>query len=182
MYNCKMNSNMKITSNGICTYVTILVKPKATGIMLLLFVNMANAAVIYFAFTQNILALLFISLAVATFLIKYSLWNLMGKENLIISTKTITYQNDYGFFKTQYLSKELNTFLDLQSEPAMEEKGMPQYKLQFISCDERGIPVVIYTTNLPVTEQDRETLRSHINHLFIDKESDQPPIFVANLN
>ncbi len=34
------------------------------------------------------------------FLSKYLLWNIYGREHLVVNSKTLTYFYDYGFFKT----------------------------------------------------------------------------------
>lgn len=81
------------------------------------------------------------------FPIKYLLWNLFGKEHLIINTKSISHSFDYGFIKTNLSTQPVNR-LETYYQQRMSDETNEFGQLVFYNYrQDNNLPELIYTTN-----------------------------------
>lgn len=166
-----------IRTDGICVYASIGIRIALIGKIYLMVMHAAALLVIGVALKEWIPMLLLVALLFEGWLLKYTLWNLFGKERLIINTKSISFQYDYGFFKTDYVTREIHRMLDIRLSET-DLKSDRRY-LHFLSCNENDIPLEIYSAALTVTEGEGERLAMQVKQLFVDTFTEQyelPPI------
>lgn len=102
-----MKDKFIINTDGVCVYVSVSVTNSLVGKILLLLANGIALTVLVLSVVEWIPALLLVTLVMLALLMRYTLWNLFGAENLIINTKSLSYQHDYGFWKTGYTTKDI---------------------------------------------------------------------------
>lgn len=173
----KKKHDFLIHTDGICVYVSIGVKTALIGKIYLMVMHAAVLTIIGIALKEWIPAMLIMFLVIEGCLMKYTLWNIFGKERLIINTKSISFQHDYGFFKTDYVTREIHRMLDIRLSET-DSKSDRRY-LHFLSCNENDIPLEIYSAALTVTEGEGERLAMQVKQLFVDTLTEQyelPPI------
>lgn len=169
-----------IRTDGICVYASVGVKTTLIGKIYLAVMHAAVLTVIGIALKQWIPLLLLSFLAIEGWLIKFTFWNLFGKEHLIINTKSVSFQYDYGFFKTEYVTREVNRVLDIRLSIA--EAETKRMFLHFISCNQNDILVEIHSVTLPVTELEGERLARLVKQLFVDTFTDQYELPQIHMN
>ncbi|MCQ6960995.1 hypothetical protein [Mucilaginibacter aquariorum] len=176
-----MKDKTAIYSDEICIYISICANSPLYGKIALLIADLLILSVLIFAIVLWIPGLLLVSAFFLFFLGKYSLWNFYGKENLIINTKTISYQHDYGFFKPAYTVVPFNKILNLQVAPAkpIENKEL---LVKFSSYNDDDLPIEIYTISLSIPEEDVRRLNTLVKQLFADKMADEYMLPHIHLN
>jgi hypothetical protein len=176
-----MKDKTAIYSDEICIYISICANSPLYGKIALLLADLLILCVLIFAIVLWIPGLLLVSALFLFFLGKYSLWNFYGKENLIINTKTVSYQHDYGFFKTAYTVVPFNKTIKLQVAPAkpIESKEL---LVKIWSYNDNDLPVEVYTTSLTISEEDVIRLNTLIKQLFVDKMADEYMLPHIHLN
>ena len=121
---------------------------------------------------QNIIVpISFISFIIFYFIIRYFLWNIYGKENIIINNKTITYNRDFGLYQTKYTSNHYYK-LDFATELVKEDNDLQFGDLVFVNySEETQLPEVIFQTSILIELNELKKLQQEIElHLFdIDK-------------
>ena len=103
-----MKNSINLKSDGINVYATMSVKAKIIGkivlsiliILLVVFFVFITSSIELQEFGKAIIPLLLFFGILFFFSFRYLVWNLFGKEELIINTKTISYCYDYGVIKT----------------------------------------------------------------------------------
>lgn len=170
----------EIYSDGVCVYVSVSVSNPFIGKLALVFANLLILTVIGLGIAWQIPAMVICFLLLFMLLAKYSLWNFFGQENLIINTRSVSYQNDYGLFKTRYVIKRLQSRLIIshslyKASPGCVLCSFGSYK----QVD--NTPFEIYSMTFPMTEADAKYLNTLIEKLFIDdmsKRYDLPQIIL----
>ncbi|MES2064319.1 MAG: hypothetical protein V4456_20550 [Bacteroidota bacterium] len=173
-----MKEKTKIYSDEICVYVSIGVSNPLYGKIALVLADAIILSVLILAIVIWIPALALVSTMFLFFLTKYTLWNLYGRENVIINTKTVSYQHDYGFFRTGYTTVPFKKGLSLKVGPAKPAENK-ELLLLISSYNDNDLPVDIYTTTLSMPEDDVIRLDTLMKQLFVDKMADEymlPPI------
>lgn len=103
-----MNNTIEIKSDGINVYATLTVKAKKAGkisLTILVFLFLTSLILIISTLDKSdvkeaIFPILILSAIFIFIPVRYLIWNLFGKENIIINTKTINYYYDYGIIRT----------------------------------------------------------------------------------
>jgi len=173
-----MKERIKIYSDEICIYVSIGVNNPLYGKVALILADALILSVLILAIVIWIPGLALVSLLFLFFLTKYTLWNIYGRENVIINTKNVTYQHDYGFFKTDYTILPINKGLSLKVAPAKPTENK-ELLIKMTSYNDNDLPVEIYTMALSVPEDDVIRLNMLMKQLFVDKMAEEymlPPI------
>ena len=139
------NSTIK-HSDGINLYVEFSVRAKPIGkiiLSILILFTLAAFIIIFSTLDQEEIGKFIIPLSMPCFLFlvipkRYLIWNLYGKENLIINSKTISYNYDYGFIRTNLKTipfYHLGTGIELYKE----NKGIQKVNSSFIISELRII-------------------------------------------
>ncbi len=171
-----------LSFDGICIYINIAVKNPLLGKIALVLAELFILVVFFIAVINWIPGLVLMSFFFLLLLMKYSLWNFFGQENLIINTKTISYRYDYGFFRTTRVTKKLSkpVFLHYENCDVIDDEFM--VKLQLISNDKDDLPEIIYQFALPVSLQEAQQIDSLIRQISIQKVTDDYSLPDINLN
>lgn len=115
-------------------------------------------------------AIVFLSILIVAFPIRYFYWNLYGKENLIINLKSISYNHEYGFIKTNLKTiptNDLGIKVDIRREEGNKRYGV----MQFFDYDElTDLPDLIHETTILIEESKLEELSRDIQRLYTPKD------------
>ena len=166
-------------SDGICVYVLTEVNKSVASKLLILVADALILSVLIFSITEWIPGLFICTLIFLAFLAWCTLWAFWGKENLIINTKSLSYQHDYGFFKTKFTIKPIHARLIVISRKT-EDGDM---HCSFVSYQESNdLPLEIYSMTLPISEKECERINTLIGELYVDKLSDDYEFPYINFN
>lgn len=118
-------------------------------------------------------ALFFMSIFGAVFILfplKYLIWNIYGKEGLIINKKNITYYYDYGFIQTNVKTIPFNK-LGYQIEYVKDFQEIEIGELIFYNYREiDDLPQEIYRTTILIDLKEIQMLVENIDELFYENE------------
>jgi len=170
----------EIYSNSECVYVSVNVSNPLWGKVVLVLGNLFILIIIGLGIIWQIPQMIICFLLLFISLIKYSLWNFCGCENLIINTRSVSYQHNYGLFKTRYVIKRLQSRLIISHSlykncPGCVLCSFGSYK----QID--NTPFELYNMTFPMVEADAKYLNTLIEKLFIDdmsKRYDLPQIIL----
>lgn len=167
-----MHNVAEIHNDGVSVYFNSAVIPKKSARIILIIINLL-VLMLYIALLLGIAGELKGGGLVSIFVIiptlyaitlgKSTLWNLYGKEHIIISTNTITSYRDYGFFKTgikQYPYKKLYYEIEIQRE----DKDLST--IHFINHTETGVPVILFSSAVFVPTNKLHELVEQLNVVF----------------
>lgn len=176
------DDNFEMSFDGICIYIALSVENPLMGKIFLITADLIIFGVFFTAIYTWIPGLALVSLAFLFFLLRYTLWNFFGSEYIIINTKAISYQHDYGFIRMPRVTKSINKILQLKYDSDYLDKDQIKVKLNMVSYDENDLPIIIYQVSLPVSLQNAERLDALIKQIFMDKMSDDYSLPNINLN
>ncbi|WP_222538363.1 hypothetical protein [Pedobacter polysacchareus] len=168
-------------SDGVCIYVTIGINADLPAKLILGSLNLILLGVIVLAVSKGVVALMIFSTLCAILLIRFSFWNIYGKEHLVINTKTMMYQHDYGFFRTNPKLKFFQKGLSVIGKEATKAGSNAQILMIFQTYNHYDLPEDVYQTALPIAKRNADLLIKAINSLFIEKITEDyslPPIFM----
>ena len=168
-------------SDGVCLYLTIGINADLPAKLILGFLNLILLGIIILAVSKGIMVLMILSTLCAIPLIRLSFWNIYGKEHLVINTKTMMYQHDYGFFRTNPKLKFFQKGLSMIEKEAAKAGINAQVLLVFQTFNTYDLPEDVYQTVLPIAKRNADLLIKAINSLFIEKITEDyslPPIFM----
>ena len=157
-----MKNRIHITTDGINIYSTLHVHASKVGIWLLsLFICIEITLFIFGLFNLEELSFIDIFfpliIAVAIFLglpIAYLVWNIYGKEEIIINTKSVSWSYNYGFIKTNLNTVKFDR-LATRYERIRDENEKELGRLIFYNYrNEDNLPEVIHQTTVLVTKED----------------------------
>lgn len=172
----------RITADGICIYVSVEVTNPLYAKVSLLFANLFFLFVAWIAIIEGIPGLLLVTILILIFLIRYTLWNFYGRENLIITKKALSYQQEFGFFKTPQKTVKIYNRVVLEPHEQGQFKGIKQWQLNFVSYrEDDDLPFVLYAMSLYVPDEGLWRLEHLLDDLFTDNPADDvafPTIFL----
>lgn len=105
---------------------------------------------------------------------KLVLWNIFGKELIILNTKSVSYQRSYGIIETNLRTQPFQ-HLRIASVVTKENSGMEYSKLQFYNYNEHGLPELLLESSIALPEQYIAAIFQHANNMFAPEEG-FPPI------
>ena len=172
-----MNNRVKVNTDGINIYVSLLVKSNKKGqiamsiiILILLFIlgamiNETNDDNLKdYVFPITIFAILII-----VFPVRYLIWNLYGKEHLIINTKSISHNFDYGIYQTNLKTikhdKLASGFELVRKEGEVEKGNLVFYDYR----KEDNLPIQIYQTSVLLDKEKVNMIDAEIRQIYEDE-------------
>ncbi len=159
---------LQLSYDEVCVYATIKINSSPIAKFILAFINLFLLGIIMLFFMEKVIIAALVFTAVEFFMIKYTLWNILGEERLIINAKSISYQQHYGFFTTPLHTVKFNKkVVVLPYDRVTDETVM--VKFLFESYDENNLPYVVYQSVVNIDEADFEKLIKEIDRLFIDE-------------
>lgn len=177
-----VKNDLQCTYDGVCIYATIVVKPSLITRCILAFINLALITSIIIFTISNIIPGIFAFLVIEIFIIKFTLWNLFGEERLIINTKSLNYQQHYGFFTTSLTTITFHKKIFVRAYSEVVEDEQKLVKLLVESYNDAHLPEVIYHSVLNITEDDFERLTKLFDQLYIDQMVTNYEMPQINLN
>lgn len=164
-----MESNFKLKNFNDNILIEIGVKPKFYAYILLLLTLLL--LILPFIFNnnttfENVLLTFIYLILVISFPIKYAIWNILGKETLIINKKSISHQYNFGF-----ISNNLKTFpftdLQINFEDILIDEKKNFGKIYFYEIDEKtDLPKLLHNTSIYISEENYHKILVEIDHIF----------------
>ena len=173
--------NSLVYTDGVCVYVSISENNPLMGKVALILADLLILSVLFFSVTEGIAGLIIFTVILLSFLTRYTLWNFWGKENLIINTKSVSYQHDYGLLKTSYTTKKIHSKLIVVCDKKEGVADMVQ--CGFITYHEMNhLPTEIYGVTFPITCKQAEYMIDLIEALYLNKMTGDYEFPSINLN
>ncbi|RZJ89361.1 MAG: hypothetical protein EOO20_11205 [Chryseobacterium sp.] len=116
------------------------------------------------------------------FIVKYTLWDVFGKERLIINDSSPSYQQHYGFFNTALNTLPFNKKIWIVDSENVIVGNNLFVKSQFEFCDKDSLTEVVYHSVLDITVADFKKFLEYIDRLFIDDLIREYAMLEINLN
>jgi len=162
---------MKVTINHDGVNVHLFIKPETSGIgkVAILAVNLIGLIILGIGIADWLLGLIAMSAVWLSFCGWFTLWNMFGKEMVIINTKSLSFQHTYGFYVTPLETHRINRALNISLVPALQQEGKPRYNLVFESFNDNDLPEELYRTALSVSDEELEHLKRMIRRLYFEK-------------
>lgn len=169
-----MNNTIEIVSDGANVYCTLSVKANIKGKIILgacvIFLVILHIT-LFSSLTQEelkefILPLFIFGALIIIFPVRYFIWNLYGKEHLIINTKSVSHRYDYGLVSTSlktHVYNRLGTGYELVRQINQIEHG----RLIFYTYnDENGLQELLFQTSVLINLEELIELDQAIDSLF----------------
>ena len=177
-----VNSNFTLHYDGVCVYANIKIKISVLAKFILMFLNVALISIIVLFASSGVgIAAVFFTL-IQVFLLKYTLWNLYGTENLIINTKSISYQYGYGFFVTTMTTLMIHKAVKLGHFNSIKGGEQNYMNFLFSTFDDAHLPTHIYQSTLKISETEYQQLVEAVDHLYLDQLSEDFLMPVIHMN
>lgn len=163
--------------DGINLYATFSVKANVTGKVILSMMILLLLTIYFFVAStitkddlrEMLIPLILIFFLIIFFPVRYLLWNLFGKETLIINTKTVSYSYDYGILKTNLKTihfDKLGTGFQFVKEQDEIESG----KLIFYNYREKdNLPEIIHQTSVILNIIDIHKIDMELSKIFANE-------------
>lgn len=136
---------------------------------ILIFFNVCSLAVVVLSVFDWLLALLVIGVLLMSLFGWLTLWYGFGKEKLIITSKSISYQYQYGFYTTKMESQPLRRALNISLAPSRERNGLEYFNVIFETYNQQNVPEEIYRTSLAINRAEFAILKRSIRSLYFER-------------
>ncbi|SMC88939.1 hypothetical protein [Pedobacter africanus] len=97
----------------------------------------------------------------------------MGKERVIINTRSLSYQQHFGFFNTSFQTIGFNKKISIRVYDQAIENELTLVKFLVESYNDQHLCEVIYHSVLNITDADFKRLLEHIDRLYLDEMSER---------
>ncbi|MGJ5643412.1 hypothetical protein [Formosa sp. S-31] len=169
-----MRNEYEINSDGINIYLTLFVKSHPIAKTLLSIIVLTLIVfLIYIASTlsikdepKSVFGIIIFGIFIFFIPFRYLLWNLFGKENLIINTKSLSYNRDFGIYKTN-LKTEYHERLSLGFEHTRTFENIEYGNLIFNTYNEKSdLPELLYSTSINLDLKKINEIENEIEKLY----------------
>ena len=169
-----MKNIVRVDSDNVNLYVTLEVRSKPIGLIVLGAKILSVAGFLFYILSGLdgeevggfLIPLFFISLVFIVLPLKYLLWNLCGKENIIINTKLVQHSYDYGLIRTNPKVKHFHRLVTGYEKVRIED-GQERGKLLFYNYrNEDDLPEMIFETTILIEKEEIEAIEKQIDGLF----------------
>ena len=169
-----MKNTVDIDFDGINIYALFTVKASKVGTIILSIMILAVVTVIAIGISmieKSEIATFIFPLIIITFIavilpLRYLLWNIYGKENLIINTKTISFNYDYGIIRTNlkiiHHENLATKFIPFRTENSKEIGYLAFYNYR----EQDNLPELIHQTTIAIESERIEEIVSLMKALF----------------
>ncbi len=179
----------RISTDGISVYVSSGVQVSLFPKIILVLCNILIYGFIAWAVFYNseendgktVVGISLLVLLVFCTLTRYTFWNFFGKENIIVNTKVISYNYDYGFFQTKLKTVKINKLATgIENERIIDD--VEYGKVVFIGYDSNGLPTNIFETTILLSKADLKEIDTMIRQIFLNEFFDASKFTGYNLN
>jgi hypothetical protein len=168
-----MNDNL-IFFDGNVLYITLESKVKNWVKWLLIFVNIAIYSFILYVFTfmpnkaegSFILPLLIVYGVIYLTLTRMTLWNIYGRECMMISKDNFSYYRDFGLYRTPLVHKELAQGLAVFDQQVIAYEKETHVIISFYECLPNKQFQEIITTSIKTQVQNLHKIHSLLNEMY----------------
>lgn len=186
----QLKNRIEISSDGINAYATISVNASPIGIRILSGLIVLDIIIVVGLLLQikadeviSMIIPILIGLVVFVGLpIRYLLWNLYGKEVLIVNAKSISWSYDYGFFKTNLLTVKFDClgsgYVKVMGNGEEEVGNLVFYNYR----QEDNLPEFIHQTTILLNKKDIEKFDKEISDIFANEFLDKNGFIPFSLN
>ncbi len=185
-----MKNTIEIKTDGINVYAKLGVKANMIGKIILFILLGLVFLILGFGASMTeqkevgtlILPLLILLTLIIAFPVRYLIWNIYGVENLVVNTKTISYNYDYGIIRTNL--KTINFYrLGTGIQTVQKEKGIEKGHLIFYNYREAdNLPEVIHETTILIETEKIRELDLAIQTIFDNEIKENPSDLNFSLN
>lgn len=149
----------------------VLIEAETSNVVkgILIFFNSCTVAIVVISLLDWLLALFVIGVLLMMLFGWVTLWFGFGKERLIINTKSITYQYQYGFYLTKPESRPIKKALNISLAPSRERNGLEYFNLIFETYNKYDVPEEIYRSSLAITRAEFAVLKRSVRALYFEK-------------
>ncbi len=137
------------------------------GILILF--NVFTLAIVAIAIVDWLLALFVIGILLTAMFTGLTLWYGFGREKLVINTKSISYQYQYGFYTTKLQTQPIKKALNISLAPSRDRNGLEYFNVIFETYNKYDVPEEIYRTSLSITRAEFAELKRSIRTLYFEK-------------
>ena len=168
-----MNDKL-IFCDGTTLYITLESKIKSWVKWILIVLNILLYAIALFLFSMTFIekdpsylfAFLTFSGAVFWFVTRSTLWNIFGRESLVITTENLSFQNDYGWYKTKREVKAIEKGLIVFTNRQFAYEDDPYVSVSFFEILNEDEAKEIYSTGIKTDERNFKLIHDGLNELF----------------
>ncbi|RYM35874.1 hypothetical protein ERX46_02450 [Brumimicrobium glaciale] len=110
-------------------------------------------------------AILF-SVAIFWILTRPTLWNIFGRESVIITKENLSYYRDFGLYKTTIQNTKIKYGISVFIENELAYEDEPYIVITFceLSLDDEYNEIL--TTSIKTPEENFEVIKEHLNEIF----------------
>lgn len=135
----------------------------------LIFFNVCTLGIVILSLIDWLLGLFVIGSILMGLFAWLTLWFGYGKERIIINTKSISYQYQYGFYTTKIETQPIKKALNISLAPARDKNGLEYFNLIFETYNKHNVPEEIYRSALAITRPEFATLKRSVRALYFEK-------------
>jgi hypothetical protein len=149
----------------------VLIEAETSNIVkaVMIFFNVCTIAIIALALLDWLLGLFVIGVLLLMLFGWFTLWFGYGKEKLVINTKSISYQYQYGFYHTKLETRPIKKALNISLAPARDRNGLEYFNLIFETYNKYDVPEEIYRSALAITRAEFAILKRSVRTLYFEK-------------
>jgi hypothetical protein len=161
--------NLDYDGNNVC----ITIKSKVSLAFRIFFItcNLALLGLIILAVILHIPAFALAAVILLLFSLRYTLWNLYGREKLTISKRLVTYSHSCLFFKTHLHTKRIGKKLTVVPYELYGQGKVRMVHVVFEACNVNNVPENVYEFSLPVRVEQAEMISYMLSLLYLNKVS-----------
>lgn len=176
-----LKNDLQCSYDGVCIYITISAKPTILTRIILSLVNIFLLGMIVLFLMEDVAIAALAFCAFEFFVFKYTLWNLFGKEKIIINTRSLSFQLHYGIFTTPSKTTVLNKRILLGPYDEIVQDDQKLLKILVQSYNEHNLPTLIFQSVLFIISSDFERVALLLHQLYLDEmveEIGMPQIYL----
>lgn len=186
-----MKNIAEIKNDGACVYLDSSIKPDRNAKITLLLINVffftIFGIIVYASWAEKMS--LFTLFAVYLLLPaiygislgRLTLWNLFGREYVIINTKSVSFRRYYGIF-TSKLKVLPYKGLHYAITETVKYAGIPYGTINFAHHNQQGHSINLFTTSITLPIKQLNKLVDQVKFLFTLEQISDPEYEVIHLN
>lgn len=186
-----MKNTAEIKNDGACVYLDSTIRPdaiaKVTLVTLNLFFFLIFGVILYATWGAEMSRLSLLAVYVVLPIIyavsvgRLTLWNLFGREYIIINTKSLSFKRKYGIFSGNL---KVLPFSGLHYTIKETDKysGIPYGTINFAQHNQLGHSINLFTTSITLPIKQLNHLVEQIMFLFTLEQISDPEYEIIHLN
>ncbi|WP_442592082.1 hypothetical protein ACSBL2_12750 [Pedobacter sp. AW31-3R] len=162
-------NNFCLDYDGNNIYITVGSNIALSSRCFLIICNFIVVCGIVFSLLQGMYVFTTGAFVFLSFLMRYTIWNLFGKEIITINAKAITYRKTYLFFSSPLLTRGVGNKLTVVSYDIHVYRQSQQVKVILETCYNGSSPENLYEFSFPLTTDQAEMVNYVVSLLYLNK-------------